>query len=141
MALTKIPGNLVDFQISTALVTPVWKKIVCGTDASLDGSVDTTSVATKCGTLKARGSVSWTASGSAVANQTPGANEVSVSEVSTMFQAGTQVRFKMAHVTTESIFYAEGQGTFSAATLSAGVEDNLSFDWTLEVDGDIDFTA
>lgn len=141
MALTKIPGNLIDFQISTNTVTPAWKKIVCGTDASLDGSVDTTSVPTKCGTLKARGSVSWTASGSAVANQTPGTNEISVSDVATMFQAGTIVAWKMTHITTESIFYSSGVGTFSAATITAGVEDNLAFDWTLEVDGDVDFTA
>ena len=140
MALTKIAGKDVDFQISTNLVTAAWKKVVCGTDLTLDGSVDTTTTTTKCGTLKARGSVSWTASGSAVANSTPGTNEISATDVLTLFQAGTPVLFKIAHVTTESVAYYAGQGTFSAMTINAGVDDNLAFDWTLEVDGDIDYT-
>lgn len=141
MALAKIPGNVVDVQVATNLVTPVWKKIVCGTDTSIDGSVDTTTVTTKCGSIKARGSVSWTASGSAVANSTPGANEISITEIGTYFQDGTTLRMKVAHISNESLFYTDATGTFSAFTIGAGVDDNLNFDWTFEYDGNLDFTA
>lgn len=141
MALTKIEGKLVDVQISTNLVTPAWKKIVCSTDAGLDGSVDTTTVNTKCGVLKARGNVGWTFTGSGMVNQTPGVNEISATEVATLFQDGTAILVKLAHVTTESIFYRSGQGTISAYSESAGVEDNVGYDFTIEIDGNLDFTA
>jgi hypothetical protein len=141
MALTKIEGKLVDVQVSTNLVTPAWKKPVCGTDLSLDGSVDTTTVTTKCGSLSSRGSVAWVLTGSAIANATPGTNEISASDMGTFFQNGTQLLVKMAHTTTEALFYASAPGTVTAMTFNAGVSDNLSYDFTITLDGDLDFTA
>jgi len=114
--------------------------VVCGTDLTIDGSKDTTTTTTKCGTLKAQGSASWTMSGSFIGNSTPGTNEISITDLLILFQNGTPVLAKAEHVTTPGIASYTATGTFSAYTISAGVDDNLSADWTLEVDGDIDYT-
>ena len=142
MAVTKIDGKLVTLAISTNLVTPAFKFIVCATDSNLDGSTEVDTVNTKCGVFKSFGNTSWTLTGSGVANATPEATEVSADEILTIFQDSTEVLFEINHETTaDTIIYRAGRGTFSAYSENHGADGLVTFDYTLEVDGDIDISA
>lgn len=140
MAITKIAGKLVKLQISTDGGT-TFKTVVCAEDSNLDGSTEVNSRDTKCGVLKSFGNTSWTLTGSGVANATPEATEVSADEILTMFQDTTTVNFKITHDTGDTIIYRTGAGSFSAYSESHPSADLVDFDYTLEVDGDIDISA
>jgi hypothetical protein len=136
MAVTKILGKDVTLSISTNLVTPAYLAVVCAEDSTLDGSTEVNSRDTKCGVLKSFGNTSWTLTGSAVANTTPTVGEMSADEVLTVFQDSTEVLFKLEDAA--GGIYRQGRGTFSAYSESHPSADLVAFDFTLEVDGDID---
>lgn len=139
MAITKILGKDVTLEISTNLVTPAYKAVVCAEDSTLNGSTEVNSRDTKCGVLKSFGNTSWTLEGSGVANSTPETDEISADEILTIFQDSTPVLFKLSDA--GGAIYRQGQGTFSAYSESHPSADLVSFDYTLEVDGDIDISA
>jgi hypothetical protein len=141
MAITKIEGKLVKLEISTNLVTPAYKMVVCAEDSTLDGSTDVNTRNTKCGVFKSNGNVSWTLSGSGVANATPDSDELSADEILTLFQDSTNVLWKLTHETGDTIIYREGQGFFSAYSEGHPADDLVGFDYTLEVDGTIEIAA
>lgn len=141
MATTKIEGKLVTLEISTNLVTPAYKMVVCAEDSSLSGSTEVNSRDTKCGVFKSFGNTSWTLEGSGVANATPEADEVSADEILTIFQDSTPVLWKITHTSGDTVIYRQGEGTFSAYSETHPATDLVGFDYTLEVDGDIDISA
>lgn len=137
--MAKIEGKLVDFSISTVLTegSEVWKRLICGTDANLDGTAETTSKSTKCGTRKSRGPANWVLSGGFEADSAPTSDQYSADELINLFQDGTPVRWKMEHLTDENIVHRSGLGTFSAYGETYGVDDNMAGTYTVEVDGNI----
>lgn len=141
MAVTKIEGKFVSLEISTNLVTPAYKMVVCAEDSNLDGSTEVNTRDTKCGVYKTFGNTSWTLTGSGMANATPDSDEVSADEILTIFQDGTPVLWKITHTTGDTIIYRQGQGTFSAYSETHPAADLVGFDYTLEVDGDVDISA
>jgi hypothetical protein len=133
----KIPGNLVGVWISTNLVTADWKEVVCGQDASLDGSKDVTTTVTKCGVIKTTSDPSWSFSGSGILNYTPGAAELSSDELITILQGDTDVLVKLAYATDDTLYYREGQGVMTAYGEASTPGDPVSFTYTIEVSGDL----
>lgn len=136
-----IPGKLVGLFISTVLDVPVWKEVVCGQDVGVEGSKDVTTVRTKCGVLKTAGDPSWNITGSGVANHTPGATELSADELITILQGDTDVLVKLEHATDDAIYYRQGQGIMTAYSESAGESDPISFDFTIEISGNLTIVA
>lgn len=137
----KIDGKLVNLQISTDLVTPVWKTVVCGQDVGIDGSKDVNTVRTKCGVLKSSGDTSWTLTGSGVANHTPEATELSADELVAIMQGDTDILARLTHATDDELYYRQGQGIMTAYSESAGEGDPISFDFTIEISGDLIIVA
>lgn len=134
-----IKGNLVKLEIATNpdATTPTYKTVVCGEDVGLDASKDVTTRRTKCGVIKTAGDASWTATGSGVANHTPGSGEMSADEMAAVMQGDTDVLFRMVHEVDGALYYRQGRGIMTAYGESAGVDDPLEFDFTLEVSGNL----
>lgn len=137
----KIEGKLVGVWISTNLTTPAYKEIVCGQDTGLDGSKNITTLETKCGTLKTAGPANWQLTGSGVANSEPGTNELSADELIGIMQGDTQVLVKLVHATDTALYYRQGTGTMTAYSESGSVSDSITFDFTIEIDGNLDTSA
>lgn len=137
----KIAGNLVGVWVSTNLVTPDWKEIVCGQDANLDGSKDVTTTKTKCGVIKTASDPSWSFSGSGILNHTPGAAELSSDELIEILQGDTDVLVKLEYATDDTLYYREGQGVMTAYSETSDTDNPVSFDYTIEVSGDLTLVA
>lgn len=133
----KIPGNLVAVEISTDLVTPDWKEVVCGQDASLDGSKDVTTTKTKCGTIKTASDPSWSFSGTGILNHTPGAGELSGDDLIAILQGDTDVLVRLTYATDDTLYYRQGQGVMTAYSETSNTDDPVSYDFTIEVSGDL----
>lgn len=144
MATNAIQGDLIGLFISEVLVTPLttdWKEVVCGENAGLDGSRDVTSKKTKCGVIKGYGPTSWVITGSGTHNTAPGTTQISANKLISLFQGETEILVKLVYATDSSLYYRQGEGQITKYTEGANVGDPLSFDFTIEVTGIIDFTA
>lgn len=133
----KIAGNLVAVEISTDLETPDWKEVVCGQDASLDGSKDVTTTKTKCGTIKTASDPSWSFSGTGILNHTPGAGELSGDDLIEILQGDTDVLVRLTYATDNNLYYRQGQGVMTAYSETSNTDDPVSYDFTIEVSGDL----
>jgi hypothetical protein len=133
-----IEGSLVTLSISTNLVTPAYLSVVCAINNGLSSSADVTTVDTKCGTSKSRGSANYTSDGSFVANHTPGAGEMSADAMIALMDSGANFLFKMEDV--DGNYYRAGTGFFSSYNETANNKENVQGDFTIEVIGSVDTT-
>jgi predicted secreted protein len=137
----KIASNNVLVAISTALDTPDYKDIVCGQDVSIDWSKDITTLRTKCGVIKSAGEPSVTISGTGVANHTPDTGELSADELAGIMQGDTDVLIRVQDDTTPANYYRQGRGIMTAYAESADLDGSVTFDFTIEVSGELDLVA
>lgn len=137
--MANIDGELIGLFISADSGT-TWKEIVCAEDQSLEGTRNTTSRVTKCGTLKSKGPASWSMPFAGVAKTDPESDEVSAQDMIEYFQEGTELDFKFAHKTDESILYRQGTGFLSGYTEEYPAEDFVGFNGTVEISGDLVLT-
>lgn len=136
-----IEGSVVTLSISTNLVTPAYKDVVCAINNGLSSSADVTTVDTKCGSSKARGSASYTLDGSFVANHTPGGSEMSADDLIALMDSGANFLFKMEDTGTPANYYRAGTGFFSSYNETANNKENVQGDFTIEVIGSVDSTS
>ena len=143
MALTKISGSLVGVFISFDLVTPAWKEISCEAETTtLNGASTTNTTRTKrCGPLKSVAFDGWTLSGAGVANATPTVTEVSADDLLTTTQDATRVLVKVAETVDDELYYRQGAGYFSAYAEDAPEGQDVTFTYTIEIDGNLVITA
>lgn len=135
-----ISGSVVTLKISTNLVTPAYKTIVCAINSGLSGSADVTTTDNKCGTSKARGSINWTVDASFEANHTPGGTEMSADELIALMSSGANFLFQMQDEVTPANYYRSGTAFFSSYNETANNKENVQGDFTMEVIGDVDIT-
>jgi hypothetical protein len=133
-----IKGKYVILSISSNLVTPDYKDVVCLIDNGLAGTRTVSTTETKCGTAKATGSPAYTVSGSLAANSNPGASEISANELLALFDSGAAFLWKLAHITTPADYYRQGQGFFSSYNETAPTSDDVKADFVIEVTSTID---
>lgn len=144
MAVKKIEGELIGLLISTVLVNPQaadWKEVVCSEDLSVEGTRNTSSRVTRCGTLKSKGIPSYSFPIAGVANATPEAGQVSADDLMSYFQNGTDLLIKLVHKDDATIYYRQGQGFLSGYTEEVPVEDVVGFSGTVEIDGNLTLVA
>lgn len=133
-----VKGKFVILSISTDIVTPAYKDVVCSIDNGITGSRNVTTTETKCGTSKAGGSPSYTVTGSLSANSAPGATEMSADDLQALFDSGDDFLWKLAHSTTPTEYYRQGQGFFSSYNETANIGDDVKADFVIEVTSAID---
>lgn len=129
-----IAGKQVLLSISTNLVTPSYKTVVCKIDNGLTGSANVQTTETACGTAKARGSASRTVTGSLAANTAPGGTEMSADDLDALFTSGDDFLWKL---TDGTAYTRTGQGFLSAYNETANTGDVVKADFTIEVKGDV----
>lgn len=137
MATNAIQGDLVGLFISTNLVTPAWKEIVCAENTGVDGSRDVNTRRTKCGVVKGFGPAAWTITGSGTHNSAPTTSQVSAQALIDAFQAETPILVKVVHATDDALYYRDGTGQITKYTEGANTGDPLSFDFTIDIEGDL----
>lgn len=134
-AADTIDGRLVILSISTNLVTPAYKTVVCSIDNGLTGSANVQTTDTKCGQAKARGTSNRTVTGSLAANTAPGVSELSADDLDTLFTSGADFLFKLDD---GADYYRAGQGFLSTYNETMNVGDVVKADYVIEAKGDID---
>lgn len=139
--MATMDAKLVALSISTNLVTPAYKEVICATDTGLSGDTDISTVDTKCGLKKSPGSTNWTMNVSGVADLAPGGSQMSANDLITLAQNGTRFLVKVADTGGTPTYYRQGEAFFSSYNETANNGESVSFDATLEIDGDVDTTA
>lgn len=141
MAITKLNVNEISLSISTNLVTPAYKKVVCAEDHSLEGSKNVNKRKTRCGPIVSADAPEYTLTNSGAANLTPdGTTEISLQELHTIFQSGSDILVKLEH-TTPANYYRQGLGSLTKFTETGKEGDVVGFDFTIEFTGLVDITV
>lgn len=139
--VNNLKGKLALLSISTNLVTPAYKVVVCSIDNGISGSRNVTTTETKCGTSKAGGSPNYTVTGSLSANSAPDTDEMSADDLQALFDSGAEFLWKIEDSVTPANYFRQGQGFFSAYNETANNGDDVKADFTIEVTSTIDATS
>lgn len=129
-----IDGKLVLLKISTNLVTPSYKSVVCSIDNGLTGSANSQTTDTKCGTAKARGTANRTVTGSLAANTAPDTTEMSADDLDALFTSGADFLWEL---TDGADYTRKGTGYLGAYNETANNGDVVKADFTIEVKGNV----
>jgi hypothetical protein len=133
-ALT-ISGKDVILSISTNLVTPDFKDVVCSIDNGITGSTNVQTTDTKCGQAKARGTSNRTVTGNLAANTTPATGEMSSDDLEALFESGADFLWQLDDGTD---YYRAGTGFLSTYNETANTGDVVKADFVIEVKGAVD---
>lgn len=111
-----------------------WKTMICLTEWSLEGTVETTETETFCGKVTGLGTPSYTISTSAVADFAPSVSQVSLEDVQGWFLAKTSLKFKAEYPAgTGADYYRAGDVRFSGVTETLAVGESVAFDVSMVV--------
>jgi predicted secreted protein len=137
-------GEVVFLAISTDLVTPAYKNVVCSSgDIGVAGSTEGGATAnTRCGVAKGGGRSSWQITGEGVHNTNIAAlTEVSANEMAALFQNRTSVLVRVQDETTPANYYRQGQGKITEYEETSNVDGFVTFSFTIEIAGDLDLAV
>lgn len=118
---------------------------VCLVSQGMKRSRNTNKQDNQCGIAKASGSPDRTLDAEALTNLTPdavsgGAGEASYKKMSTWFEADTQLSFRRKVPTDGSQLYQEGSCKIASIDDAAEVANNMTFSFSLEIEGALDET-
>lgn len=135
---TEVQGNLVNFQVR-AIGETDWRTLVCTLDSQFSITNEVNKRRTNCGITASVSDPDFNASGNAVHNAEPAAEELSYNDVKGYQIAKTKLEFRYlsladANLTEGEGFTNYGRGYFTESTLTASAEANesASFSWTFE---------
>lgn len=119
--------------------------LVCLTKQGLKRNRPVSKQDSQCGQAKAYGEVDRTMDIEALNNLTPDAlasnvGEASYKLISQWFEANTQLKFRRKQPSDGSQLYQEGSCKIANLDDAAEVGNNMTFSFTLEIEGDLDET-
>lgn len=133
-AKNTIDARQVLLKISTNLVTPSYKSVVCSIDNGLTGSSNVQKTDTKCGQAKSRGTTDHTVTGSLAANTAPDSTtEMSADDLIALFESGADFLWELI----ATGYTRKGTGFLGAYNETANTGDVVKADFTIEVKGGI----
>lgn len=120
--------------------------LVCLTKQGLKRSRPVNKQDSQCGQAKSYGEVDRNMDVEAINNLTPdavsaGVGEASYKKIAAWFEANTVLKVKRKTPSDGSHLYMESSARIANLDDSEGVADNMTFSFTLELEGDIDETA
>jgi hypothetical protein len=143
----EVKGNLINMQLR-AIGDSTWKTMVCTSDSQFQITNSSTAKKTNCGTKTSVSVAEFTASGNAVHNAVPGANEVSYNDVKGWQINKTKLQFQWISAADADADLAEGDGVnnygegyFTSSQANASADDTngiMTFSWTFTGDGTLD---
>lgn len=137
---TEVQGNLVNFRIREIGETD-WRTLVCTLDSSFTITNEVNKRRTNCGITASVSDPDFSASGNAVHNAEPTAEELSYNDVKGFQKNKTKLEFSYisgadtgAGLAEGEGFHNYGRGYFTESTLTASAEGNESgsFSWSFE---------
>jgi hypothetical protein len=117
-------------------VTPSWKKIVCLSEKSFNGSTSSTDIVTDCNdgfTNPQPSKKSWNISFSGYASTDPSANEGSYETVYQLWDLRTVTEFRIRNAS--NTYYRAGRGWISDVSEPSSAGDYLQFSGTITGNG------
>jgi hypothetical protein len=129
-----ISGKETLLKISTNLVTPDYKSVVCSIDNGLTGTSNVQKTESKCGTVKARGTSDHTVTGSLAANTAPSAGEMSNDDLLALFTSGADFLWEVVNGTD---LVRKGTGFLSGYSETYPTADVVKADFTIDVKGNV----
>ena len=134
-----IASELIVLEANTGTeVAPVWKKLVCLSEKSFNGTTATVDINTDCNgqfTTPLPSKKSWTMAASGVANTDPTVDEGSYEQAYELWQNGTLTGFRERNLT--NTYVREGLGFISDISESSSAGDYLNFSLTITGSGPI----
>lgn len=137
-------GSVLTIAISTNLVTPAWKNIVCSTGRiGVDGTTEGGStVTTRCGTARSAGRAGYTIPFEGLHNKTVSSTtEVSANDIAALFQNGTQIRVRIQDEGTPANYYREGTGLITEFADGGEADGFVTFSGSIAISGNLDLIA
>lgn len=134
----EIQGKDVIFLISTDLVTPAWKEMICLEALSVAWATAVNKRKTRCGTKIGISPTEITVTGTTVADDAPSGSQVSHKEIEGWMNLGTQVLVKAAHATTPAKYFMSIAGYFTSNNEDFPTDDLFSFNWQFDGTGTVD---
>lgn len=118
-----------------------YKEVVCEIGNTYNRERSTNSVETKCYGGVARVSVgakSGTIDFTGLFETQPSSTQISAEEVQDYFENATYVYFKLETPSGGADRYRQGRGYITSTTEDAQIGENVTIDFTLVIDGDVD---
>lgn len=142
---TYLPGRTFYLLMSDDNWTTTYT-LVCLVKQGLKRSRSVTKQESQCEMAKSFGAVDRTFSVEAVNNLTPDAvasnvGEASYKKIASWFEAATPLKIKRKSPSDGSHLYMESSATIVGMDDSAAVADNMTFNFEMELTGDLDETA
>lgn len=135
---TEVQGNIVNFQIRE-IGEQDWRTLVCTLDSSFTITNEVNKRRTNCGITASISDPDFSASGNAVHNAIPAAEEVSYNDVKGYQKNKTKLEFRYLSLADDNLtegqgFTNYGRGYFTESTLTGSAEGNesASFSWSFE---------
>jgi hypothetical protein len=136
----EIQGKDILFYISTNLVTPDWKTLICVETVNVNWASAVNKRPTRCGVKVGVADPEVVMTGQSVSDDAPGAAEVSHLQMQGFIKDTTPVLVKAAHVTTPAKYFVSGTGYLTSLDESAQEGEALDFSWQFDITGIIDTT-
>lgn len=134
-------GSVVTLAISTNLVTPAYKDIVCSTGniGLASTSEGGATVVTRCGVAKAPGRAGYNITFEGLHNTAvTSGSEVSANELAALNDSKAKFLARVQDETTPANYYRQGTGTISDYSEDAAVDGFVTFRGTIEISGVLD---
>ncbi|MGQ0740215.1 MAG: hypothetical protein ACT4OJ_14280 [Bacteroidota bacterium] len=142
---TYLPGRTFYLLLSDDNWTTTYT-LVCLSKQGLKRNRPVTKQDSQCGQAKAYGEVDRMMDVEAINNLTPdavaaGVGEASYKKIASWFEANTALKMRRKTPSDGSQLYQESACKLASLDDSAGVAENMTFSFTLELEGDLDETA
>jgi len=120
-------------------IAPEWMIVACSTSDGFSGSTDNVSVSTKCAsgfTANLPGDKNWSFSNNSYAQNPPEADQLSIDDLFDMW-AADELRYWKLESINPGEYYRYGEGYISALGETAAAGDYLTFDITIQGNGEV----
>lgn len=137
----QIQGTSVSLQLRENGTTGSHLNVVCETTSSLSGSASVTTAVTKCNTITSVSAPTVTFSVEGVAETSPGAGQVSITDLLSWFQGNTLLDIIYEDPEGSGTnFYVSGSGYMTEFGITSPAEGAVTFTASFQLTGTIDVT-
>jgi hypothetical protein len=143
--MAEISGKLLNFRVRENGTLDAFRTLVCTDSVSFSISTEVNTRATNCGPKTSAADPTFSATGNAVFDGSPGGTEVSWSDVKEWMKTGTKLDFQFYNaadvangIVESALVDVDGSGYFSESELSGVPDDLAEFSWTFTGTGTLD---
>jgi hypothetical protein len=142
--MAEIKGKLLNFRVRENGTADAFQTVICTDNVSFSLSTEV-NTRPNCGPKTSIADPTFSATGNAVFDSSPGGTEVSWNDIKEWMKAGTKLDFQFYNaadvangIVESALVDVEGSGYFSESELSGVPDDMAEFSWTFTGTGILD---